>query len=86
MGFDPMPAPTRDVLVRISFAAIIAGMPRLIKAYNFLSFLFINNTVALIAYLKGSLLDCFEWESTIARDIDARLSNDCHYAFQEINA
>jgi len=50
----------------------------LIKAYDFLSSLFIYETEALIAQLKGCLLDCFDWVlgfKYIARaGIDARFS------------
>jgi len=74
MGFEPMLA-----------KAIFANITRLIKAYYFLSSLFFYDTEALIAQLKGCLLDCFDWVSNILRvALMLAFRVMCHYALQKI--
>jgi len=48
-------------LIHRNFADI--PRPELIKTYDVLSSVFIYDLEAVIAQLKGCLLDCFDWES-----------------------
>jgi len=65
-------------------AIFLLTNPGLIKAYDFLSSLFIYDAKAIIAQLNGCLLNCCDWVSNILRvALTLAFRVMCHYALQK---